>query len=171
MPIKVTLLGIVTDVTPFYAEMGGEVGDTGSIYNESFNGEVIDCVKLPNGQHMVKVNVLNGEINIDDEVTLKVNDVLRNKIQANHTATHLLDQALKDVLSRTTADTMTESDIEEIKRLKDKMMESANVVFTKMYEQAGAQYQNAQAGPTPGAGPAPEGFQGDDVVDGDYKEI
>ena len=91
-------IGIVTDVTPFYAEMGGEVGDTGSIYNESFKGEVLDCVKLPNGQHMVKVNVLNGEINIDDEVTLKVNDVLRNKIQANHTATHLLDQALKDVL-------------------------------------------------------------------------
>ncbi|MBQ8206376.1 MAG: alanine--tRNA ligase [Bacilli bacterium] len=91
-------VGIVTDVTPFYAEMGGEVGDTGTVNNESFEGEIVDCVKLPNGQHMMKVNVLKGEVNIDDVVTLKVDNELRNKIQANHTATHLLDQALKDVL-------------------------------------------------------------------------
>ena len=91
-------VGIVTDVTPFYAEMGGEVGDTGTVNNELFEGEVVDCIKLPNGQHMMKVNVLKGEVNIDDVVTLKVDNELRNKIQANHTATHLLDQALKDVL-------------------------------------------------------------------------
>ena len=91
-------VGIVTDVTPFYAEMGGEVGDTGTVNNESFEGEIVDCVKLPNGQHMMKVNVLKGEVNVDDVVTLKVDNELRNKIQANHTATHLLDQALKDVL-------------------------------------------------------------------------
>lgn len=91
-------IGIVTDVTPFYAEMGGEVGDTGTVNNELFEGEIVDCIKLPNGQHMMKVNVLKGEVNIDDVVTLKVDNELRNKIQANHTATHLLDQALKDVL-------------------------------------------------------------------------
>ena len=91
-------VGIVTDVTPFYAEMGGEVGDTGTVNNKLFEGEVVDCIKLPNGQHMMKVNVLKGEVNIDDFVTLKVDNELRNKIQANHTATHLLDQALKDVL-------------------------------------------------------------------------
>ena len=89
-------VGIVTDVTPFYAEMGGEVGDTGTVNNELFEGEVVDCIKLPNGQHMMKVNVLKGEVNIDDFVTLKVDNELRNKIQANHTATHLLDQALKE---------------------------------------------------------------------------
>ena len=91
-------VGIVTDVTPFYAEMGGEVGDTGTVNNKLFEGEVVDCIKLPNGQQMMKVNVLKGEVNIDDFVTLKVDNELRNKIQANHTATHLLDQALKDVL-------------------------------------------------------------------------
>ena len=58
----------------------------------------------------------------------------------------------------------------EIKAAKEKLTESAQKVFTKMYEQA-AQAQGAQAGPNPGAGPAPEGFNGDDVVDGDYKEI
>lgn len=49
-------------------------------------------------------------------------------------------------------------------------MESAQKLFTKMYEQAGAA-AGAAGGPTPEAGPAPEGFQGDDVVDGDYKEV
>ena len=54
-------------------------------------------------------------------------------------------------------------------------MESAQKLFTKMYEQAGAAAGAQGAGPQPGAnagaGPAPEGFQGDDVVDGDYKEV
>lgn len=55
------------------------------------------------------------------------------------------------------------------------MTESAQKLFTKMYEQAGAAAGAQGAGPQPGAnagaGPAPEGFQGDDVVDGDYKEV
>ena len=49
-------------------------------------------------------------------------------------------------------------------------MASAQALFTKMYEQAGAA-AGAQGGPTPEAGPAPEGFDSDDVVDGDYTEI
>lgn len=48
-------------------------------------------------------------------------------------------------------------------------MESAQKLFTKMYEQNAA--AGAQAGPTPGAGPAPESSANDDVVDGDYKEV
>ena len=70
---------------------------------------------------------------------------------------------------------MTDAQIAEIKAAKEKLMGSAQKVFTKMYEQAGAAAQGADpnmgAGPNPGAGPAPEGFQGDDVVDGDYKEV
>jgi molecular chaperone DnaK len=65
---------------------------------------------------------------------------------------------------------MSDADVEEIKAAKEKLMTSAQGVFTKMYEQAAAA-QQAQGGPTPEAGPAPEGFNGDDVVDGDYKEI
>ena len=74
---------------------------------------------------------------------------------------------------------MTDAQIAEIKAGKEKLTESAQKLFTKMYEQAGAA---AGAGtgrrPEPGAqgagpnpGPAPDGFQGDDVVDGDYKEV
>ena len=63
-------------------------------------------------------------------------------------------------------DDITDAQIAEIKAGKEKLSESAQKLFTKMYEQAGAA---AQAGPE--AGPAPDGFQGDDVVDGDYKEV
>ena len=79
-------------------------------------------------------------------------------------------QALKDILAKSTPEAMTEAQVEEIKAGKEKLMTSAQTVFTKMYEAAGAA-NGAQAGPTPNAGPAPEGFNGDDVVDGDYKEI
>ena len=63
--------------------------------------------------------------------------------------------------------------VAEIKAAKEKLMESAQKLFTKVYEQAGAQAGQAgpQAGPAPEAGSAPEGFNGDDVVDGDYKEV
>ena len=65
---------------------------------------------------------------------------------------------------------MTDAQVEEIKAGKEKLMQSSQALFTKVYEQAQAA-QNAQAGPGPEAGPAPEGFDGDDVVDGDYKEV
>ena len=79
-------------------------------------------------------------------------------------------QALKDILAKSTPESVTDAQVEEIKAGKEKLMASAQALFTKMYEQAGAA-QGAQAGPTPNPGPAPEGFGGDDVVDGDYKEI
>ena len=91
-------ISIVTDKTPFYAEMGGEVGDVGVIFNEKFEGNVYDCVKMPKGQHMHKTQVVMGSINVGDKVTIEVNHERRNLIEHNHTATHLLDQALKDVL-------------------------------------------------------------------------
>lgn len=77
-------------------------------------------------------------------------------------------QALKDILAKSTPEDTSDAQVAEIKAAKDKLMESAQKLFTKMYEQAGAA---AAGGPTPEAGPAPEGFQGDDVVDGDYKEV
>ena len=71
--------------------------------------------------------------------------------------------------------TLTDEQVAEIKAGKEKLTESAQKLFTKMYEQAGAaagaQGAGSQADASAGAGPAPEGFQGDDVVDGDYKEV
>ena len=100
-----------------------------------------------------------------------------DKLDANDKAAVEADmQALKDVLAKSTPENTSESDVAEIKAAKEKLMESAQKLFTKMYEQAGAGAAggpNPGAGPNPGtdAGPAPDGFQGDDVVDGDYKEV
>ena len=80
-------------------------------------------------------------------------------------------QALKDVLAKSTPEDTSDAQVAEIKAAKEKLMESAQKLFTKMYEQAGAAGAGAAGGPTPEAGSAPEGFQGDDVVDGDYKEV
>ena len=80
-------------------------------------------------------------------------------------------QARKDILAKSTPEDTSDAQVAEIKAAKDKLMESAQKLFTKMYEQAGAAGAGAAGGPTPEAGPAPEGFQGDDVVDGDYKEV
>ena len=79
-------------------------------------------------------------------------------------------QALKDVLAKAAPEDTSDELVAEIKAAKEKLMESAQKLFTKMYEQAGAAAgAGPQAGPTPEAGPAPEGY--DDVVDGDFKEV
>ena len=84
-------------------------------------------------------------------------------------------KALKELLEKANTDTLTDEQVAEIKAGKEKLTESAQKLFTKMYEQAGAAAGAQGAGPqadaSAGAGPAPEGFQGDDVVDGDYKEV
>ena len=96
-----------------------------------------------------------------------------DKVDATEKAAVEADvQALKDILAKSAPENTTEEQVAEIKAAKEKLMESAQKLFTKMYEQAGAATgAGAQAGPTPEAGPAPDGFQGDDVVDGDYKEV
>ena len=101
-----------------------------------------------------------------------------DKIDAADKATVEADcKALKEILEKVNMDDISDAQIAEIKAGKEKLMESAQKLFTKMYEQAGAAAgaqgadPNMGAGPNPGAGPAPDGFQGDDVVDGDYKEV
>lgn len=84
-------------------------------------------------------------------------------------------KSLKELLEKVNMEDMSDAQIAEIKAAKEKLTESAQKVFTKMYEQAGAAAGAGAEGAGPdmgaGAGPAPEGFQGDDVVDGDYKEV
>ena len=84
-------------------------------------------------------------------------------------------KALKELLEKVNMEDMSDAQIAEIKAGKEKLTESAQKLFTKMYEQAGAAAGAGAQGAGPdmgaGAGPAPEGFQGDDVVDGDYKEV
>ncbi|SDL43623.1 alanine--tRNA ligase [Halarsenatibacter silvermanii] len=88
---------VILDVTPFYAESGGQVGDKGSIFDDDLEVEVNDVrdfLGLP--VHQVKVK--EGELTADIEVKLEVDSTLRRATARNHTATHLLHQALMEVL-------------------------------------------------------------------------
>lgn len=89
---------IVALNTPFYAEMGGQIGDTGIIYNNNFKAEVIDCKKNISGKILHFVKILEGKVTLDDEVILTINEERRNNIRKNHTATHILHSALKKVV-------------------------------------------------------------------------
>ncbi|KYH29978.1 MULTISPECIES: alanine--tRNA ligase [Clostridium] len=89
---------IVTEETPFYAEMGGQVGDKGIIFNDNFTAKVEDCKKNIGGKTVHFVEVVKGSVNLNAEVTLKVDKERRQKIANNHSATHLLHAALRKVL-------------------------------------------------------------------------
>ncbi|MFT8341224.1 alanine--tRNA ligase [Clostridium beijerinckii] len=89
---------IVTNVTPLYAEMGGQIGDTGVIFNDSFKANVLDTKKNIGGKIVHFVEVVSGELKVGDTVTIEVDKVRRENIKKNHTATHLLDKALTEVL-------------------------------------------------------------------------
>ena len=86
---------IITDQTPFYAESGGQIGDKGSINNNKIYDTKLFIGKI----HGHYVN-LSEKLNIGDEVQLAVNYQLRNKIKANHSATHLLHFALRNNLGK-----------------------------------------------------------------------
>jgi alanyl-tRNA synthetase (EC 6.1.1.7) len=89
---------MVLDHTTFYAEMGGQCADTGVIYNDSTKAAVTNVLSAPNKQHLHFVSVEKGNITLGDVFTLEVDISKRNRIIANHTATHLLQKALKVVL-------------------------------------------------------------------------
>ena len=89
---------IVTDKTPFYAEMGGQVGDKGKITNGASNIKVTDTTKDGNGLYYHHVEVTDGKFTVGDTVKLSVCEKCRRAIERNHSATHLLHKALKEVL-------------------------------------------------------------------------
>ena len=89
---------IVTEVTPFYAEMGGQTFDTGIIFNDNFKATVYDCQKNASGKVVHFIKVLEGAIKIDETVTLKVDEDRRAEVCKNHTVTHMLQETLKRVL-------------------------------------------------------------------------
>lgn len=89
---------IVLSETPFYAESGGQIADEGTITNEQAKAVVKDVQKAPNGQHLHTVVIQEGSLSVGDAIVAEVNRDTRAHIVKNHTATHLLHQALKDEL-------------------------------------------------------------------------
>lgn len=88
---------IVLDKTPFYAECGGQVGDSGYIENENLKAEVLTTFKV-NKLFVHRSKVINGEITIGEQVKAKIDVPRREEIRLHHSSAHLLQAALTKVL-------------------------------------------------------------------------
>ncbi len=89
---------IVTDKTPFYAEMGGQTGDVGVINVNGNSVTVVNTTKTADGYYMHEVKTSAAAVKLGDAVTMSVDKTVRMSVCRNHTATHILDKALRDVL-------------------------------------------------------------------------
>lgn len=89
---------LVVNQTPFYGESGGQIGDVGTIIGDDFVFDVSDTQKKGDGVFVHVGKVRKGTIKVDDEAELTVDHQRRTKIRANHSATHLLHEALRQVL-------------------------------------------------------------------------
>ncbi len=91
---------IITNQTPFYGESGGQVGDTGTIFNDNFQFDVTDVQKKLGDLFVHYGKVKKGSIKINENIELKIDVERRNNIRAYHSATHLLHESLRRVLGK-----------------------------------------------------------------------
>ncbi len=89
---------LILETTPFYGEMGGQVGDTGEIRSSTGRFSVTNTVRIPPDIIVHQGRVTEGSLNVGDEVEAEVDKEQRLDIARNHTATHLLQMALRQVL-------------------------------------------------------------------------
>ena len=89
---------VVLDRTPFYAEAGGQVGDTGTIASETGHLRVLDTTLALDALHVHHVETLDGTVQAGQQVRAGIDGDRRSAIRRNHTATHILHWALRDVL-------------------------------------------------------------------------
>src|SRR5262245_8972092 len=89
---------IILDQTPFYAESGGQVGDTGTLTSPHGAARVLDTYAPVRGVVVHKIEVEFGKLSTEDEVQAQVDEERRRRIAANHTGTHILHAALRDTL-------------------------------------------------------------------------
>lgn len=91
-------VAVLLDITPFYAESGGQIGDRGTITGNGFALQVEDVTKAPHGQSVHYATVISGTVRAGEVTKASVARPVRDDIIKNHTATHLLHKALKEVL-------------------------------------------------------------------------
>ncbi|TIU90625.1 MAG: alanine--tRNA ligase, partial [Mesorhizobium sp.] len=91
-------VGVVVNQTPFYGESGGQMGDTGTISGEGFAIEVTDTQKKGDGLFVHFGKVAKGTVRTGEAVELKADHVRRTRLRSNHSATHLVHEALREVL-------------------------------------------------------------------------
>ncbi|CAH2398891.1 alanine--tRNA ligase [Mesorhizobium ventifaucium] len=91
-------VAVVVNQTPFYGESGGQIGDTGVISGEGFLIEISDTQKKADGLSVHLGKVVDGTVSTGATIELKVDHARRSRLRANHSATHLIHEALREVL-------------------------------------------------------------------------
>lgn len=92
-------IAVILDNTPFYAESGGQVGDSGYLRCDEATVEIMDCQKA--GEHNLHIGtVINGNLRVGEQVCAEVDPKVRQATALNHSATHLVHEALKQVLGQ-----------------------------------------------------------------------
>ena len=89
---------IILDQSPFYGESGGQAGDTGWISNENVRVEIVNTLRYPGNLIVHLGKIIEGEVSIGDTVFASVDEARRKNTAHNHTATHLLQAALREIL-------------------------------------------------------------------------
>lgn len=89
---------VIFDTTVFYAESGGQIGDSGTLVGEGVQAIINNTSKAPHKQHLSHVVISEGELHVGDMVVQQVDEKKRDIITSNHSCTHLLQSALKQVI-------------------------------------------------------------------------
>lgn len=154
---------IVLDHTPFYSESGGQVGDTGVLTNGDLKVSIADTYSPVAGLIIHKAKVDSGTVSVGDSVTAQINVEKRDATRRNHTATHLLHAALKEVLGThvkqagsvvapnylrfdfTHYQPMTDAEISEVEELVNRFILQNHTVTTNMMSLEDAMRSGAMA--------------------------
>jgi len=89
---------VILDKTPFYAEGGGQIGDTGRLISDYVEIKVVNTKKYNKDTIIHEVNVIKGSVTVGDSIISQIDELRRKNIAKNHTCTHLLHKVLKDLL-------------------------------------------------------------------------
>ena len=153
---------VILDKTPFYGEGGGQVGDTGTIYADNLLLNVYDTKKI-DGVYIHLCTVANGSLNVGDTVTADITDARRDAIKRNHSAAHLLQAALRQVLGThveqagsyvdeticrfdfTHFVALTESELKQVEALVNAHILAANDIVTREMDIESARKEGAMA--------------------------
>ena len=154
---------LLANQSPFYAEMGGQVGDKGTITANGLIIEVTDTKKKLDGMHAHVCKILSGSVKIGDTVSMQVAENNRHAIEGNHTVTHLLHKALQNKYGKSVTQKgsmvaaermrfdiaynhqISEAEIRELEAEVNKMIRENHMVETKLMSQEEAVNSGAMA--------------------------